>query len=666
MKNDIKDNLSVKERDALKTWRKDNLFNEDSKSVMRLQDKGNRFIIVDKDTDKAKAKEQISRSSFIHLDEDPTESHIAKVREWANKWFSKGEISKQWKDYIINEKAKPGKNATLYKTHKQNNPVRLLTTGCNTAIENLSRFIEKLCAPLVVTIPTRIKDTSHLLEIIDQLNTSNLPENTTLVSFDIINMFPSIDNTKGMAAVKEALNSRNTKMPSTECILEGLHICLFNNNSMFDKDHLIQTNGTATGAPNSCSYSDLAIYPLDRAVLNEKQNNFIELSFFGRYRDDCFVVWNGTVERLNDFFTFLNSLDSDLQFTMEIGNKNLCFLDLKISVEDGKLFTTVYSKPTDSHLYLDFNSCHKKASMVGIEKGVALRLRRICSTDNEYNERSKEYKAYLCARGHPAVSVNSSFDKISKVSKSQARKKKHTSNNTTNKIIFSAEYNPRGPSVSDIVKKHEHLLRNDDVLNNLFPPSSILVANKRCNNLQELLSRADPYNIKSDLTDNSYHGYKKCDSRRCDSCNHFVVETNEIKCFATGRKFKIRRDSSCSSNNVIYMAYCKKCQKQGVNSTIKWKPRLANYKSHIKKGIPSCEIVKHFLNDCKDSEEPSKNLGFIIIDVLNNTENLSLSEIDDLLLEKERFWIGTLVSQHKGLNGSHDWVRAKRSERKKD
>ena len=114
------------------------------------------------------------------------------------------------------------------------------------------------------------------------------------------------------------------------------------------------------------------------------------------------------------------------------------------------------------------------------------------------------------------------------------------------------------------------------------------------------------------------------------------------------------------------MAYCKKCQKQGVGSTIKWKPRLANYKSHIKKGIPSCEIVKHFLNDCKDSEEPSKNLGFVIIDVLNNTENLSLSEIDDLLLEKERFWIGTLVSQHKGLNGSHDWVRAKRSERKKD
>ena len=35
-----------------------------------------------------------------------------------------------------------GENSTLYKTYKPNNPVHLLTTGCNTATENLSHFIE--------------------------------------------------------------------------------------------------------------------------------------------------------------------------------------------------------------------------------------------------------------------------------------------------------------------------------------------------------------------------------------------------------------------------------------------------------------------------------------------------------------------------------------------
>ena len=49
---------------------------------------------------------------------------------------------------MINEDAKPEKISTLYKTHKQGNPVRLITIGCNTAIENLERFIENKRPPL--------------------------------------------------------------------------------------------------------------------------------------------------------------------------------------------------------------------------------------------------------------------------------------------------------------------------------------------------------------------------------------------------------------------------------------------------------------------------------------------------------------------------------------
>ena len=71
---------------------------------------------------------------------------------------------------IVNENTVPGKNSTLNKTHKPNNLERLLTTGCNTAIENLLRFIEVVCVQLTNKIETRIRDTSHLLDIIDELN----------------------------------------------------------------------------------------------------------------------------------------------------------------------------------------------------------------------------------------------------------------------------------------------------------------------------------------------------------------------------------------------------------------------------------------------------------------------------------------------------------------
>ena len=91
--------------------------NKESEIVMRLQDKGNRFIIVDKVTDKAKAQTVIARNSFDKLDYDPTNDHIRKVEKWADKWCDKGDISKEWKDFVINKDAKPGKNTTLYKTH---------------------------------------------------------------------------------------------------------------------------------------------------------------------------------------------------------------------------------------------------------------------------------------------------------------------------------------------------------------------------------------------------------------------------------------------------------------------------------------------------------------------------------------------------------------------
>ena len=659
---DIRNNLSKKERSSLNFWRKNQLFNKESKLVMRTQDKGNRFVIVDKSTDKLKANEQIMRSSFVELEHDPTKLHIEKVKLWAEKWHQLGEISKDWKNYVINTDAKPGKNSTLYKTHKPGNPVRLLTSGCNTAIENLARFVEVICAPLAENLPSRIKNTSHLLDIIDHINGNGISNNTTLVSFDIVNMFPSIDNTKGIKAIKDELEKRNEKNPSTKCVIEGLEICLFNNNSIFDNKNLLQTNGTATGAPNSCSYSDIAVSKIDDAVFKEMKSKYKELKYYGRYRDDCFALWEGNSEKLHQFFDFINSLDNDLKFTMEIGNKELCFLDVKISIIDRKLETTVYSKPTDSHLYLHATSCHNQSSITGIPKGVSLRLRRLCSTDVEYDKQSKEYTDHLKLRGYNENMVSKSFENTRKTSRFDARKKVENKRNTNAPIIFSTAFNPRGPNVKEVVNRFLPLLQNVPNLKDMFADGSILVANKRENNLADLLLRSDPYNIKNDITNQEEHGYLRC-SKKCDSCDNFVIQTSFITCNATGRKYSIRRSSSCTTKNVVYVACCQYCGKQGVGSTVSWKPRLANYKSHIKKKVSSCRIASHFIEDCKSDD--LSNLKFIIVDVVNGTNELSCDEIDSLLLQKEKFWIGTLVSQHKGLNGSHDWNRKKRTEREK-
>ena len=52
--------------------------NTHNEFLLRIQDKGNRFIFVDKKTHKEKANEQIRKSNFKKVHFDPTSLYIKK------------------------------------------------------------------------------------------------------------------------------------------------------------------------------------------------------------------------------------------------------------------------------------------------------------------------------------------------------------------------------------------------------------------------------------------------------------------------------------------------------------------------------------------------------------------------------------------------------------
>ena len=82
----------------------------------------------------------------------------------------------------MNKEAKSGVAFGNIKTHKVGNPLRLITSCCGTAIENLSAFTEFYLQPLARELPSFIKDTTDLLNRIEDLNQSGpFPEGTLLV-----------------------------------------------------------------------------------------------------------------------------------------------------------------------------------------------------------------------------------------------------------------------------------------------------------------------------------------------------------------------------------------------------------------------------------------------------------------------------------------------------
>ena len=166
--------------------------------------------------------------------------------------------------------------------------MRLITSCWGTAIERISALTEFYLKPLAQKLPSFLKDTIDRINKIDKLNEKGpLPPGTLLVSWDIVAMFPKIDNCLGLSAVKEALDSRSILSPSTDCILEAVQICLASNNSEFGGKHYVQRHGTAMGPKNVCSYADLAMSKIDKLSCT---GDTIKPNLGWHYRDDIVEV----------------------------------------------------------------------------------------------------------------------------------------------------------------------------------------------------------------------------------------------------------------------------------------------------------------------------------------------------------------------------------------
>ena len=125
-------------------------------------------------------------------------------------------------------------------------------------------------------------------------------------------------------------------------------------------------------------------------------------------------------------------------------------------------------------------------------------------------------------------------------------------------IIFPAEYNPKGPGMNAIIKRHEHVLQNNTVFKKLFPTDLFIFANKSAKSLLKL------YMCRS-LKHKNGSFRSNWPWVIIGSWKNFVC----MFCYRT--KFKIGRGSTCNMKNVRYLAYCKKCNKQSVGSIyIQW------------------------------------------------------------------------------------------------
>ena len=404
-KTKYRSNLSIYERKELYSL-------QDNKDLaVRIQDKGSRFVVANTNEYTEKMDKYFSDNpSFTCLDSDLTKDIISKVSNWAEKWLEVGEINADVMEYVLNFKAQPAKNYGLIKTHKPGRKLRVITAGTNSAIAQLSAFTERFLGPIARSLRYILVDTTDFLRMLQDINKrfGPIPDHFLLASWDIVAMYPSINNALGMEACRKALDKREKLKPSTDCIMGAIELTLENNNSTFNGKHYLHTDGTAMGPKNACSYADISVSEIDNKVF---EHEYLQPLCWGRYRDDCFGLWNGSLKELRVFTSYLSSISPSIKFTVQYNCYQLEFLDVLVKKENGLLETTVYSKKSDGHMYLLPSSCHFHTVFENIPYGVALRLKRICSTETEFNMKSDEYQTHLIARAIARKESGNSFIK---------------------------------------------------------------------------------------------------------------------------------------------------------------------------------------------------------------------------------------------------------------
>ena len=334
-----KDNISVEERQALinmSMWNRD----RDNLRVIRVQDKGSRFVVDWKETYIRKSVEHIEDNSTFACNEvDPSVLNNQAVREWAQKWEERGFLDDEVQSWVTNDNPKPGNLYANIKTHKDNWPYRFIMSARNTATENLARWPEMQLKPYAMQHEAYISDTKSFLLHLVHLNEMRAPFRTKLISWDIVNYYPNCNTQMCIEAVRRVLEtaqSREFLEVPVECILETLKITMTSNNGEFLKRHFTQINGATIGGPASASATDIfgAVFidPVPR------EGGPLFPVDWKQYRDDTWDIKENVDEKdLVQFTEYMNTkvLEDKIRFTLEHSETELMFLDTKVHLKNG-------------------------------------------------------------------------------------------------------------------------------------------------------------------------------------------------------------------------------------------------------------------------------------------------------------------------------------------
>jgi uncharacterized protein (UPF0305 family) len=603
-----KDNLSHDERHALRN------IQHDTSIIIKEADKGGAVVIMNASYYETKLNEMLDDTAFyeestlndktvlknLHklITKYSTELHDKEIAYLLYSDFSTANfygLPKIHKSKCI-QMAIEQQNSEYVKTDEPNDlSFRPIVGGPRSPTQRLSNFLDILLKPIATSVPSYIRDD---IDFLKQLPNS-VPENAILTTFDIVGLFTNIPTDLGMKAVKHFIEKSRDLIEGTfssNFILDALKFILDNNTFDFNGKHMRQIKGCAMGSKVSPTYATLVVAYLEEILFNNMKDNSVDISAdyfktnWKRYLDDCFLIWTNNDDSVKKFHSILNNLDPSIQFTMNMDHYRIPFLDIEIIKEGVNLVTDMYYKPTDTHQYLQFHSCHPKHTKINIPYSMA---RRICTivTDRDRREnRLSDLRAFLRKQGYPIGIIDSGINRVKHLPLDELRKPSNKPCNQNETITLVTTYNPNNTQIMPVIHNHLPILLQSSKMKACFSKRSIINSTRQPKNLKRILS-------PSVFISNTSKYVSKCGVSRCGTCD-LIVEGNTFN-FADGKTFQVHANMNCKTPNVIYAITCTGCKENYIGETgMELRYRVTLHKQHIRDSSTRVLWVSHHIETC--------------------------------------------------------------------
>jgi hypothetical protein len=678
--NKTKHNISRKEREALQCLR------NDKNILIKKADKGGSIVVLNTVDYTFKMNTMLADPiTYTEIPNINLKEAKSQIDEIIDHLFDVDFISKRQKQFLNRCTPKIPILYGLPKIHKNNCPLRPIVSQIDSPAYKLNKYLDYLLTTAEKCIPNLLQDTTRFLQILNTLEP--VPENSILFTIDVTSLYTVLPHDLVINYVEEMYSETlcywNSYTPDIKpipglLIKKIIKIILNQTFFTFNNKTYLQNYGITMGAPSSVKLANIALYKhLDKTLKNYSHSlPLLQL----RLIDDIFGIWSGSEMELLAWVKFLNDSHQSIKFTLDFSTVEIPFLDTLVYVEHNKVKTKLYKKPTDNKQYLHFNSEHPQHVKKAIPYAQALRYRRIIEDDNIFHFELQKLKSNFINRLFPEHIVDTAILLASNLNRLDTIKYKDKEVREWNFIPFVITYNNAFVSNSNfniyklLSESWEKLITTVPILNTLSFPKIVFKKCQTINNMVVSTSFPPPgwsrlpvkphslinsgnlnFNFNPNPNLNPNPNYipnpipipslcevfysKPCQKPRCNTCAQINTQTY-FKSTVYDKVFNLTENLDCSSENIVYLITCSKCNIQYVGETGNPLRVRMNAHRHCVRSNRDTPIGIHFNSN-------NHNISDLIIMPI---EKLQTNSINDRR-SREYYWqltLGTIFPQ--GLN----------------